>query len=114
MHKEYILLNGFRKAKKGFTAGFHVPLNDPVIILCENDKIVSEQAAVSGILNEFYVNVARDIGNGLSPDDIETHSSIHAIRAKFQNVTPFNFNPITNERVKTFIGKSSSKKSHWS
>ena len=27
MHKEYILLNGFRKAKKGFTAGFHVPLN---------------------------------------------------------------------------------------
>ena len=26
MHREYILLNGFRKAKKGFTAGFHVPL----------------------------------------------------------------------------------------
>ena len=26
MHKEYILLNGFRKAKMGFTAGFHVPL----------------------------------------------------------------------------------------
>ena len=30
MHKEYILLNGFRKAKKGFNAGFHVPLSqDP-------------------------------------------------------------------------------------
>ena len=27
MHKEYILLNGFRTAKRGFTAGFHVPLN---------------------------------------------------------------------------------------
>ena len=27
MHKEYILLNGFRKAKKDFTAGFHVPLS---------------------------------------------------------------------------------------
>ena len=26
MHKEYILLNGFRKAKRGFTAGFRVPL----------------------------------------------------------------------------------------
>ena len=26
MHREYILLNGFRKDKKGFTAGFHVPL----------------------------------------------------------------------------------------
>ena len=85
-------------------------LNDPVIILSENDKIVSEQAAVSGILNEFYVNVARDIGNDLSPDEIETHSSIRAIRAKFQNVTPFDFNPITTESIKTFIGKSSSKK----
>ena len=83
-------------------------LNDSVIILCENDTIVSEQAAVSGILNKFYVNVARDIGNG--PDAIETHTSIHAIRAKFQNITPFDFNQITNERVKTFIGKSSSKK----
>ena len=27
MHREYILLNGFGKAKKGFTAGFHVPLS---------------------------------------------------------------------------------------
>ena len=27
MHKEYILFKGFRKAKKGFTTGFHVPLN---------------------------------------------------------------------------------------
>ena len=27
MHREYILLNGFRKAKKVFTAGFHVPLS---------------------------------------------------------------------------------------
>ena len=26
MHGEYILLNGFRKAKKVFIAGFHVPL----------------------------------------------------------------------------------------
>ena len=31
MHKEYILLNGFRKAKKGFTAGFHVPLSTDVL-----------------------------------------------------------------------------------
>ena len=27
MHKEYILLNGFGKAKKDLTAGFHVPLS---------------------------------------------------------------------------------------
>ena len=33
MHKEYILLNGFRKAKRGFTAGFHVPLTGAVLRL---------------------------------------------------------------------------------
>ena len=26
MHREYTLFNGFRKARKVFTAGFHVPL----------------------------------------------------------------------------------------
>ena len=36
MHKEYILLNGFRKAKKGFTAGFHVPLSIYITALCLN------------------------------------------------------------------------------
>ena len=35
MHKEYILLNGFRKAKKGFTAGFHVPLTRNAIALSD-------------------------------------------------------------------------------
>ena len=35
---------------------------------------------------------------------------IRAIRATFQNVTPFDFNPITTESITTFIGKSSSKK----
>ena len=33
MHKEYILLNGFRKAKRGFTAGFHVPLMAKLLTL---------------------------------------------------------------------------------
>ena len=32
MHKEYILLNGFRKAKKDFTAGFHVPLTESELV----------------------------------------------------------------------------------
>ena len=85
-------------------------LNDPVIILSENDKIVSEQAAVSGIMNECYVNVARDIGNDLSPDEIETHSSIRAIGAKFQNVTPFYFNPNNTESIQLSLESLAPKK----
>ena len=45
MHKEYILLNGFRKAKKDFTAGFHVPLK----ILIISNKYINTRAAGSTI-----------------------------------------------------------------
>ena len=38
MHKEYILLNGFRKAKRGFTAGFHVPLRNMYHIMEDGEK----------------------------------------------------------------------------
>ena len=38
MHKEYILLNGFRKAKRGFTAGFHVPLKMTSFLIFPQQK----------------------------------------------------------------------------
>ena len=48
MHKEYILLNGFRKAKKGFTAGFHVPL----IIKVNGGNLTKT-------LTNFFVNLTK-------------------------------------------------------
>ena len=48
-------------------------LKDPVIVLSENSNIISDQTSVAGIHNEFYVNVANDIGTKLTPEDIETH-----------------------------------------
>ena len=41
MHKEYILLNGYRKAKRGFTAGFHVPLILIYIVAVNLNKVKS-------------------------------------------------------------------------
>ena len=38
-------------------------LIDPVIILSENNHIVSDQISIVSILNEFYVNVAQDIAS---------------------------------------------------
>ena len=48
MHKEYILLNGFRKAKRGFTAGFHVPLR-----LIDSMKRVSKCPSLGGCKGGF-------------------------------------------------------------
>ena len=53
MHKEYILLNGFRKAKKDFTAGFHVPLNQlsPLVFFLVNNQSASLRT-VRAFLNQ--------------------------------------------------------------
>ena len=36
--------------------------NDCDIILLENDTLISDQKEVSGLLNEFYINIAKEIG----------------------------------------------------
>ena len=85
-------------------------LKDPVVTLCENGKIVSDQLAVSGIVNDFYASVAGYIGSVLAPGDIETHPSVVSISSTFENAQPFDFKPITPESLETFIDKSSVKK----
>ena len=41
-------------------------LKGPVIMLYENNNIISDQTSVSNILNNFYVNVAKYIGTDLT------------------------------------------------
>ena len=48
-------------------------LKDPVMTLRENGKIVSDQSAVFGIMNDLYVNIAGDIGSVITPEAIEAH-----------------------------------------
>ena len=50
-------------------------LKDPVIILSENNNIISYQTWVSNILNNFYVNAAKDIGKDLTSDDVTSDPS---------------------------------------
>ena len=48
------------------------------VILCENEKIVSDQTEVYNIFNKYFVNVVKDIGNN-SPQynqDFSDHPSI--------------------------------------
>ena len=48
------------------------------ILLCENDKIVNDPKEVSEIFNNFFVNVAKDIGDKNIKID-KTHPSINKI-----------------------------------
>ena len=52
------------------------------IILSENDRIVSDQTEVCNIFNNYFVTVAKDIGNDSLQfkDDFSDHPSIQKIR----------------------------------
>jgi hypothetical protein len=53
------------------------------IILCENDKIVNDPKGVTEIFNNFFVNVAKDIGDKNIKID-KTHPSINKVVLIFQ------------------------------
>ena len=84
-------------------------LKDPVIIISEDSTIISDQTSVAGILNDFYVNVANDIGTKLTPKDTETHPSVKTINETVV-CSVFSFKPTTAVSIHALIGKSSSKK----
>ena len=54
--------------------------NDCDIILLENDTLIADQKEVSGLLNDFYINIAREIGIDSQSQDMANHPSIEAIK----------------------------------
>ena len=85
-------------------------LKDPVILLSENDGIISNQISVACTLNEFFVNAAQDISSVPIPEDISNHPSIQKITAHIPAPTGFDFSPVTSESIDTFISKCNPKK----
>ncbi|XP_071127695.1 uncharacterized protein [Mytilus edulis] len=81
-------------------------------ILQENNKIITNQQEISEIFNDFFVNVAKNIGdNNIQVND--KHPSIEAISNKYSNGSTSNkliFQPINEEFVSKRIGKINVKK----
>ncbi|XP_063436588.1 uncharacterized protein LOC134718019 [Mytilus trossulus] len=81
-------------------------------ILQENNKIITNQQEISEIFNDFFVNVAKNIGdNNVQVND--KHPSIEAISNKYSNGSTSNkliFQPINEEFVSKRIGKINVKK----
>ena len=69
------------------------------VILCEKDKIVSEQPEVCELFNDHFVNVAKDIGKSSdhSKDDFSDHPSITKIlenTPQCESDQKFTFKPV--------------------
>ena len=87
-------------------------LKDPVIILSENDSIISNQISVACTLNEFFVNAAQYISSVPIPEGILNHPSIKKITGHIPAPTGFDFSPVSSESIYTFISKSNPKKAN--
>jgi hypothetical protein len=80
--------------------------------LIENDKLILAANEVSEVFNNFFVNVAKDIGDDSPIYDNTCHPSIDAIKknCRMENST-FAFETIDEIKVKKYIGKIATKKS---
>jgi hypothetical protein len=84
-------------------------LGNSTTILKHDDKIVSNQEQGCSIFNDFFVNVARDIGCDVD-DPRSTHPSIAAIQLNSKNVHGFEFTKVSDETLLNTITKINSKK----
>ena len=87
--------------------------NSSDIILTENDCLLSDQTEVCNIINDFYINIAQEIGiNNQSADSSATHPSIQAIKENSlkEGYDNFDFEPVSGSQVLKIINSLSSKK----
>ena len=80
--------------------------------MLENDTLISDQQEVSGLLTDFYINIAREIGIDSQSQDLENHTSIKAIKENGpeEGYASFNFKPVDQHMVKKSIKKLNPKK----
>ena len=92
-------------SKKGSDGGSEV-------ILCEDDRVISDQAEVCTIFNSFHDYVATDIGKDCHIDNLEDHPSIQKIKQNLPTNTPkFSFQPVSGSEINKILSSIDSKKS---
>ena len=78
-------------------------------ILYENANLVNDQTEVSEIFNDFFVNVAKNIGNDAVQID-SSHPSITKIEENISSSVKFDFKPVNEEFINKQIDKLGTKK----
>jgi hypothetical protein len=79
------------------------------IILEDNNKIINDQLQVANNFNNFFINVAKDIGNDNNLS-VEEHPSIKIIKENKKEIPKLIFHEIENDFVSKQINKANEKK----
>ena len=79
------------------------------IILTENDNVINKTEEVCNIFNEHYVNVANEIGKGITFNE-DRHSSISAIKENVPRDSHFEFEPTNMAQIDKIIKNIGIKK----
>ena len=66
------------------------------IVLKENNQIIAKENAVVEIFNDFYNNVAKDIGQNYTSDK-NNQPSLTKIKENCHTKTEFNFKPVDQD-----------------
>ena len=85
--------------------------NDCDIILQEKDTLIADQC-ISGLLNDLYISIAREIGIYSQSQDMANHPSIVAIKENIteQSYSSFNFKSVDQSLVSKSIKRLNPKK----
>jgi len=84
-------------------------INNKEIVLEENDKIINNQSEVATSFNDFFLNVAKDIGSN-DTGDLEKHPSIIKIKENKPEAGELQFKNIDENYVSKLISKVNIKK----
>ena len=83
------------------------------VVLSEGGKVVTDQTEVCSIFNNFFMNVAKDIGTGGTQyeDNFSDHPSIKNIKENLpENLPQFSFRPVNPLEVSKIISNLNIKK----
>ena len=78
-------------------------------ILCENDVLINDQAQICDIFNDFFVNVAKNIGSDSISVD-ENHPSICSIEKSKLSDAQLTFRPVDENFISKQISNLNTKK----
>ena len=74
----------------------------------ENNALISDQKEVCSVLNEFYVNIAKEIG--VNSQTVDSSILVIQENSPEEGYSSFNFKPVDQELFMKTINKLNTKK----
>ena len=95
---------------KPFLSKKSVSRGSQEIIIKENEDLISNQSEVCEKLNDFYVNIAKNIGIDAQENVSQTHPSVSKIIETQNTNNQFHFQPVTQTEISKSLKSLNPKK----